>query len=256
MKNIHVKKLLSLLTAGVMIGTASQSNAALTFTTLNLNGNSTLSDSGDISGFPLGNNTLLGKVPFLQNNTSGQVWNAEYAGGGSKAISVNIPNATGFYSLINTWWGKDASQGSFASISFDFADNSSFTKDLYGNADIRDFSYTSGWTTQINGTTTRNVYLNPGVYAIDRQWIDFGAHTGKTLTGVTFTDNGGTQFQRLLLSGATVQSGETGQLIGRALLPGETANVPEPGQVAASMLLLAGLGVFFIIRRRKAAIAA
>lgn len=34
------------------------------------------------------------------------------------------------------------------------------------------------------------------------------------------------------------------------------ASVPEPGQVAASMLLLAGLGVFFIIRRRKAAIAA
>jgi len=250
-----MKKLLALLTAGVLIGTASQSNAALTFTTLNINGNSSLSDSGDISGFPLGNNTLLGKVPFLQNNTFGQVWNAEYAGGGSKTISVNIPNATGFYSLINTWWGQDASQGSYASISFNFADNSSFTKELYGNADIRDFNYAGGWTTQINGTTTRNVYLNPGVYAIDRQWIDFGAYTGKTLTDVTFTDNGGTQVQRFLLSGATVQSGETGQVIGPALLPGQTANVPEPSQVAASILLMAGIAGFVIVRRKKAFVA-
>lgn len=245
------KSLLALLAAVVLSCTASQASAAMIFTRLNINGNSSLADSGEISGFPLGLNTLLGNVPFIQDNTYGQVWNAEYAGGGSKTISVNIPDATGFYSLINTWWGQDSSQGSFASISFNFADNSSFTKELFGNVDIRDFSYSSGWTTQINGTSTRNVYLNPGVYAIDRQWIDFGDYSGKTLTGVTFTDNGGTQLQRFLLSGATVQSGETGQVIGPALLPGETAAVPEPSTYA--LFGIGAIGMLMVICRKKTA---
>ena len=253
------------------ISTASPLQAALSFTQLNLNGNFRLQGSADITGFPLGNQTYLGGVPFTQNNLQGQVWNASYQANGSTpssgnqvlTLSANVPDARGFYSIINTWWGASGPT-SYASVTFNFSDNSSFSKSLVGNVDIRDFNYTGFYTTQINNTSTRNVYLrsvgagNP--YALDRQWFDFGAYSGKTLTGVTFTDTGAWNFQRFLVSGATVQSGFSGQIVAPPLGPGQTggpgvpdsAAVPEPGQVAASLVLLAGIGGYVVMKRRRA----
>jgi len=186
MKKYLVSSILGLACLG-----AATTASAQTFTTLNLNGNSTLANSADISGFPLGTSTYLGGVPFNQNDSYGQVWNAAYADVPSLTLSVNIQDATGFYSLINTWWGQDASAGSFASLSFGFSDGSSFTKNLYGNQDIRDFNNPgSSWTTSINGTTTQPVYQNTSgsAYFIDRQWFDFSLYgdDGKDLTSVIF----------------------------------------------------------------------
>jgi len=77
---------------------------------------------------------------------------------------------------------------------------------------------------------------------------------------VTFNDWAGWGHQRLIVPGETVQSGFSGQIVGPALLPGQigvsggadSAAVPEPGQVA-SLLLLAGIGGYVFVKRRKAA---
>jgi len=254
-------KLATLLCGFALLGATITVNAS--FVTLDLQGNSTLSNSADIAGFPLGVPTYLGGVPFLQNNSHGQVWNAALdAGVGSGSpvshtLSVSIPNATGFYSLINTWWGQDAAGGSFASLTFNFGDGSSFTKDLYGNQDIRDFNNPwSMYTTTINGTTTLPVYQNTSgaAYYIDRQWFDFSLYgdSGKTLTSVVFNDTGAWLSQRYLVSGATVQSGVEGQVTAPMLTSGEIGGpvtVPEPSTWAMS--LVAGLGGLLAYRRRR-----
>jgi hypothetical protein len=257
MNAISIKLLGGLATAIVLIQAGS--SQAQDFQTIDLTpyGNFSLGASGSADGFPAGAPTYLGHVPFIQDGGDNEVWNGYYASDGDGAtlnVSLNIPDAYGFYSLINTWWGADFHEGRYASISFSFSDSSSLTFDLYGNQDIRDFNNPgSGYTTFINGTTTQNVYQNPdGHYVIDRQWFDFGADAGKTLTGFTLTDNGGGGFQDVLLSGATVQTDAGGQVSGPALLPGESwspTSAPEPSTLALSAM--GGLGGLLMFRRRK-----
>lgn len=258
MKTQIANCILSLGLCGVAATASAQS-----FTEVNVNGNYYLGFT-DISGFPLGTETYLGGVPFDQNNSYGQVWNAFYAADEGSAptsltLSVDIPDATGLYSLINTWWGQDASAGSFASVSFGFTDGSSFTKDLFGNQDIRDFNNPgSVWTTSINGTTTQPVYQNTSgsAYYIDRQWFDFSAYgdAGKTLDSITFNDTGNASFQRLLVSGVTVQSGEEGQVTAPLVTSGEIGGpgtitpTPEPSTMALAAL---GGASLLLYRRRK-----
>lgn len=68
--------LLITVTLGFALAGQAQS---LSFTTIDLNGNSTLDNSANISGFPLGSSTYLGGVPFNQTDAYGQVWNASLA---------------------------------------------------------------------------------------------------------------------------------------------------------------------------------
>jgi hypothetical protein len=249
------------------IAGADLANGALVFTKLDLNANFSLAGSGDTTGFPFGNNTILGNVPFQQSGAFGEVWNANYLANGSSqssgtqtlTLSTSVADARGSYSIINTWWGASG-PSSYASVTFNFSDSSYMTSNLVGNVDIRDFNYTGFYTTTINDTSTRNVYLRaagsfPNPYALDRQWFDFGVNSGKTLTSVVFTDTGSAGLQRMLVSGATVQSGQSGQITGPAIGPGGAPinAVPEPGQVAASLLLLGGIGGYVFLKRRKAA---
>lgn len=258
-------KFLAVVVFAISLASPDAVRASLLFTKLDLNGNFTLSGSGDTSGFPFSNNTYLGRVPFIQTGAFGQVWNANYAANGTSVVSgpqtltlnTSVADARGFYSIINTWWGKPG-PASYASVTFNFADNTSFSQNLIGNVDIRDFNYTGSWTTTINGTTARNVYLRaagslPNPYALDRQWFDFGVHSGKTLTSVVFTDTGSSGLQRMLVSGATVQSGQSGQITGPAIGPGDQpiGPIPEPGTWAAAALLVGAAGYARWRRRGK-----
>jgi hypothetical protein len=259
MKNFPLIAIAALFLA--VVGTA---RSALVFTKLDLGGNFTLAGSGDTTGFPFGSNTLLGNVPFEQTGAFGEVWNANFLSNGTTqssgtqtlTINTSVTDARGFYSIINTWWGASG-PASYASVTFNFSDATSFSQSLVGNVDIRDFNYTGFFTTTINGTTTRNVYLRsagqyPNPYALDRQWFDFGAYSGKTLTSVVFTDTGAANLQRMLVSGATVQSGQSGQITGSAIGPGgdPIGGVPEPGTWAAAALLVGGTA---LMRWRKRA---
>jgi hypothetical protein len=262
METISTKsiKLFSGLSLAMLLAHAEPASAQ-SFQTIDLTpyGNFSLGASGATTGFPAGAPTYLGHVPFMQDGGNNEVWNGYYAGGGDGSVltvPLNISDAYGFYSLINTWWGQDAGNGSFASISFNFSDSSLLTFNLLGNQDIRDFNNPgSSWTTTINGTTSQNVYQNSdGNYVIDRQWFDFGVDDGKTLTSFTLTDNGGGAFQDVLLSGATVQTGAAGQVSGPALLPGETwipDSVPEPSTWAMMAIGLLFAGQKFYSRRGR-----
>jgi hypothetical protein len=274
-----------------MMGGMTVARGAATFTTLDLatnGGNTALADvaanGADFTGFPFGTQSLLGNVPFNQTGASNQVWNAataatSYNAPASLIIPVNISNAQGVYTLMNTWWGQDISRGySLASVTFGFEGGDTHTKSLYGNEDLRDYNYPNGtWPQNINGTTTRNVYANSdGGFVIDRQWFDFSqwGKAGETLTSITFNDTGLTinspeinwatvdwvnanpyeYASRMVLSGLTIQSGDAGdQVIGAPITVQDgivtgPSPVPEPGSTMALAGLLAG---GMSLRRRK-----
>lgn len=122
-------------------------------------------------------------------------------------IQVNEYGVEKVYTLINTHGGQTGS--ALAWLEFYGDGGAYFQKDLIGNVDIRDYNY-DGWTNDINGTTTVNVFLvNPGVWdgetRLDMQMIDLPKDfRNQTLTNIRLTDNGGTDIQRVFLTGVTL----------------------------------------------------
>ena len=166
---------------------------------------------------PLGVPTQFGGIPFNIPASGNNIWHSLVAaggyiegslGGGSQQVSVTLPmiisNATGFYTLINTYWGQPGA--TYASLRFGFSDGTSYSKALYENRDMRDY-VNPGWSPNINGTSTVNVYSS-GNLVLDRQYVDLvgAGFGGKTLTSVTLTDSGASSFQRTFLAGATAVS--------------------------------------------------
>jgi len=184
--------------------------------------------------FPLGNVQFAG-VPFNIPVVGNNVWLSAIAPGGqpvSATWAVNIPEITGFYTLINTYWGTTGNPYAFAV--FGFSDSSTYWWPLYGNSDIRDYN-PNNFTNNINNTSTVEVFLSAtgthGNPRMDMQYFDLqkAGFTGKTLTAFSLYDYGGFMFQRTFLAGATA------------------ASVPEPSSLS---LLLAGGAVLMAGRRR------
>ena len=281
---LNVSQWKRVLIGAVVLGAAADARAAATYTVLNLanyGGNKTLYDvaanGATITGFPYGTAAMLGGVPFHQTGGANQVWAMGDFGPDDNTVytlsvtNLNIANATGVYSLINTWWGTPSADGSRASVTFGWSDGDTYTRDLYGDVDFRDYNNPgSGFTTQINGTTTQNVYRNAdGGYLIDRQWYGFDGigRAGKTLTSIAFTDSGWNwgyylnndvwDVQRLVVAGLTVQSGAVAQVTGAPILVqggvvsgGYVSSVPEPGASAVTGLLIFG-GVLLTSPRKR-----
>jgi hypothetical protein len=178
--------------------------------------------SGALPGAPVGN-AILGDVPFnIKSNEAGnQAWNGAIAAGwtpgkdddgGAQSITmnVNVYGATNVFTLINTWSGQSG-PNSYAWLTFTGSGGATYTKELIGNVDIRDYN-DDGFTNSINGTTTTNVFWipvdgsgeNPG--RLDMQSIALpSAFTTQTLTTIQLVDNGGPNyFQRVILDGVTV----------------------------------------------------
>ncbi len=186
----------------------------------------------------------LGGIPFVIPTNGLNGWNSYNAPGPNPIvldIPVNIFNATTVYTLINTYWGEPGPD-SYAKIEFFGTGGAYYEKDLIGGVDIRNYNVeapaTAAWTQTINGTTTTEVlsYNSFGLgQRLDMQTFVLPASfEGQTLDEIQLTDTGGaTLFQRLLLSGVTVQS------------------VPEPSSLllfGTELLALAGY-----VRRRRAA---
>jgi hypothetical protein len=162
---------------------------------------------------PVGDVTFLG-VPFDIPGPLGtlNIWNGDVAApaGGEAMVTVpvNLPDVSEVHLLLNTWWGQP---GVHAHIDLIF-DTGTFTRNLIGNDDIRDYE---NWifTNHINGVTTVRVFDGhstlenvPG--RIDKMVIPVPPrYQGANLLAVRITDDGHPYFQRILFMGLTVRVG-------------------------------------------------
>ncbi len=164
------------------------------------------------AGYPEGMVTL-GSVPFnIQTVGGNNAWNAEYVSGPYPHvldIPLNIANAQGVDTLINTFYGQPGPQ-SYVELEFFGTGGAYYRKDLIGNVDVRDHFY-GFWTNTINGTTTVNVYSSGGGFLqesrLDMQQIVLpSSFMGETLTEFRLTSTGGVGISDASIQGLTVFS--------------------------------------------------
>lgn len=161
---------------------------------------------------------ILGGIPFsIPNRPPGEkiMWNGDDAANhGGGMVSIDIPvgifNVSEVHTLINTNWGCPG-PNSYAWLEFFGSKGAYFRKDLVGNTDIRNHKVDHRYTNYINGTTTIEVVTGPHAwwespeYHLDKQLITLPADfSDENLLTIRVTDNGGRDFQRLLLTGVTV----------------------------------------------------
>lgn len=225
--------------AGAIAAGLAVSAAQAQFTTIDLssivNGGRDNSLLVNGSTLPYGNQTFAG-VPFAMQGSSDTstnwAWYANIAAGGTNAtvtatIPVGVYGVTDVYSLMNTFWGQGG-PNSYASITFHGSAGASYTYNLVGNSDIRDYNQ-NVWTNAYNNTTTIEVFNNNSGQRVDRQQFALpAAFLTQTLDTVVIRDTGNANFQRVFLSGLTVSS------------------VPAPA--GASLI---GLGLLAAGRRRR-----
>lgn len=192
--------------------------------------------------YPTGPQTFAG-VPFDIPTSNNNVWHSSdsFVGGGNPKelhVSVGMANIDVVHTLIDNWWGSN-SQTALAGIEFLYTDASSWSVDLVGNDDIRDYNQ-NFYTNSINGTTTVEVFNNGRGQRLDKQeFLVPGAFVSKTLDEIVFWDSGAEGVQRIFLGGLTIHHFSPQQ-----------HDVPEPG----TMALLAGatsIGILIVRRRRK-----
>lgn len=223
-----------------MIAAASASTALADFQIIDIdshrNGgrdNSLLANGGAL---PVGDQTF-GGVPFDMGGgpSLSDAW-AYYAHidaggiGGTvvEAFDIGVFGVTNVYSLMSTFWGQ-VGPNSYVSVTFNGSAGASTTFNLVGNTDIRDYNFNPMWTTTINGTTTVEVFNNGQGQHVDRQQFALpAAFASQTLTQMIITDTGSPNFQRMFMTGLTVET------------------VPAPAGLA-----LMGLGLSAAARRRR-----
>jgi hypothetical protein len=168
---------------------------------------------GAVTQLPEGSRTLGGK-PFILPVGGNNVWTGAAATGPNPRIldvAVNARGVTQVYTLINTLWGeRDA--GTKASITFFGSAGAVHTVELDGDQHIRDYLWNT-WTNTINGTSTVNVFtagsgkgIGPGnLVRLDMQTFALPAvFATQTLNTIRIADWGGSNYQRLIVSGITV----------------------------------------------------
>lgn len=192
----------------------------------------------------LGGVQVLGGVPFdlVGPTTGNNTWNAYGATGSNRQVTIPVTpkgQVAEVDLILGTYWGEQV-PGTFASLLFTATDGSTFTVELDGNSELRDYQI-GGHANQINGITTTQVYTRPDnanmhvdvtrVVLPDDWW-------GKTLASVTVRDfgangQGSDGFQRVFIAGLTL------------------VEVPEPSSAVLLTLGVAGLALATLRRRAK-----
>ncbi len=236
-------------------------------------------------------NPLLTSVPFSigQSGQTLESWSAAQfpTNNPSVGISTDVANAKVVFLMMNTFWGSPSASASIV-LSFDNGAQQTFT--LYGDQDLRDHNNAPWraqlqgmfppfyWTTQINSNlhnskatfneSTCYYSENPNavgcasgpggqVNGVSPDWLGHRdvvalfidpAYTGRTLTNVLITDlgrfpddpnspNRNLDGSKLWFWGMTV---------------GGDFNVQQVPEPATYLMLAGGLGLFSLIRRKKA----
>lgn len=228
---------------GLAIPLAFSGSASAAFLPVDLSGIVNAPFSGEINGstFPTGNATYNG-VPFdIANIANG---NNFWTGGGSTSAPAaiysttltfsNIPKVANVYSMINTLWGTtNVTNPTPLSITFDAGHGgASYTKNLVGNVDVRDYNLL--YLNTINGTTTMQAFTNGRGQVLDMQDYALPSHfLTDGLASVTLTENGAPGYEKAMFNALTLQ----------------TSPVSEPREW---VLLTSGLGLLgFLLHRRK-----
>lgn len=195
--------------------------------------NTLLANGGNL---PIGNQTFAG-VPFDMGGGPSLSDPLAYyahvdAGGISgtvvEAFDINVFGVTDVYTLMSTFWGQ-AGPNAYISVTFNGSAGASASFLLVGNVDIRDYNFNPTYTTLINGTTTVEVFNNGQGQHVDRQQFALpAAFASQTLTQMIITDTGGPNFQRMFMTGLTVET------------------IPAPAGLA-----LLGMGLAAAARRRR-----
>jgi hypothetical protein len=173
------------------------------------------------STFPYGEQTYDG-IPFLipgnAEGTANNVWNADQAaGGGSGTVSITVPinvaKVKTVYTLMNTYWGS--TQSGLLSVTFTGSAGATWTVNLVGGTNIRDYNQNGSTTDSIlcqlpgavGKTATVNAWVNNQGQRLDEQVFELpAAFRTQTLISMTITDNGNANEQRSFLAALTVST--------------------------------------------------
>jgi hypothetical protein len=173
------------------------------------------------STFPFGQQTYDG-IPFLiPGNAQGTANNVWYsytaAGGGSGTVSITIPinvaKVKTVYTLMNTGWG--VTESGLLSVTFAGSGGATWTVNLVGNANVRDYNQNGSTTNSIlcqlpggvGKTATINAWVNGEGQRLDEQVYELPtAFRTQTLVSMTITDNGNSNEQRSFLTALTVST--------------------------------------------------
>jgi hypothetical protein len=154
--------------------------------------------------------------------TSNNAWFANVAaGGGSGQVSVTIPvnvkNVKTVYTLMNTFWG--ITQSGLLSVTFTGTNGATWTYNLTGGTDLRDYNQNGSTTNTIScqlpglpkKTTgaigTVGAWNNGQGQRLDMQIFALPkSFATQTLTSVTITDNGNAGLQRAFIAAMTVST--------------------------------------------------
>ncbi|MFY9676094.1 MAG: hypothetical protein WCB53_04860 [Terriglobales bacterium] len=217
------KIVLMMLTLFVVTGMARAAKVTLTPIDISSIANTTWCSSEIIncSTYPFGAQTY-DAIPYLipgnSQGTANNFWSSEIAaGGGSGTVSVTVPinvaKVKTVYTLINTLWGT--SQSGLLSVTFTGSGGATWTVNLTGDANVRDYNQNPSTTDSIlcqlpggaGKTATINAWVNGQGQRLDEQVYELpAAFKTQTLVSMTITDSGNTNEQRSFLAAVTVST--------------------------------------------------
>jgi len=157
-------------------------------------------------------------IPGNAQGTANNFWSADVeAGGGSGTVSVTVPinvaKVKTVYTLMNTLWGTG--QSGLLSVTFTGSGGATWTVNLVGNANVRDYNQNGSTTNSIlcqlpggvGQTATINAWVNGDGQRLDEQVYELPAVLAKqTLVSMTITDSGNAGEQRSFLAALTVST--------------------------------------------------
>jgi T5SS/PEP-CTERM-associated repeat protein len=205
-------------------------NTTVSAGTLNVNGSTSASSSFTVaSGATLGGNGTIGGATMIYGN---------HSPGNSPGIQTFTGNLT-----------YDTSGGSIPTVNWQLSDNtdtdfSAFDQIVVGG----NLAFNAATSLVLDFSGYGDVDWADPFWTTDQSWVIYdvtGTTTGAnnfSIATANWADNSGDSFNTLL-SGSAFSLGQQGNDLVLNYTAG-TASVPEPSQVAASLLALVGIGVY------------